>query len=423
MRIEDTSTPVVVLRSPRNTALGVARSLGRLGVPVYAVDSDRLNPVFFSRWSRERILWNIDAAPEAESVAFLKSVAQRIGGRPILIPATDRAAVFVSDCQDALQESFRLPEQPAGLPRALASKRSMYYLAKTHGVPTAETAFPKSRSDVLRLAETMTFPILLKGEHTTEVQDRSGQRMKIVHDRKELLAHYELMENPQRPSIMLQEYIPGGDDTIWMFDGYCNRESECVAAFTGQKLREFPVHFGPTSLGICRTNATVEEITRRFLKAIGYRGIVDMGYRYDARDGTYKLLDVNPRLGATFRLFVAENGLDVARAMYLDLTRQPVPASAGVENRKWMIEDLDLFASAAYFREGSLTLRQWAHSLKGVKECACFALDDPLPAAATVLMDLRPLLALAGKRSRVSRGGGPSIGAAGEEFCKSATPR
>jgi len=52
-----------------------------------------------------------------------------------------------------------------------------------------------------------------------------------------------------------------------------------------------------------------------------------VGYRFDARDGKYKLLDVNPRIGSTFRLFAAQNGLDVARALYLDVTAQPVPCA------------------------------------------------------------------------------------------------
>jgi D-aspartate ligase len=47
------------------------------------------------------------------------------------------------------------------------------------------------------------------------------------------------------------------------------------------------------------------------MQEIGYSGIVDIGYRYDRRDGEYKLLDVNPRVGATFRLFVDSNGMDV----------------------------------------------------------------------------------------------------------------
>ena len=58
------------------------------------------------------------------------------------------------------------------------------------------------------------------------------------------------------------------------------------------------------------------------MKAIGYQGILDIGYRYDRRDGQYKVLDVNPRIGCTFRLFAATNGMDVARALYLDMTGQ-----------------------------------------------------------------------------------------------------
>ena len=61
----------------------------------------------------------------------------------------------------------------------------------------------------------------------------------------------------------------------------------------------------------------------RLMQAVRYRGPLDMGYRFDARDGQYKLLDVNPRIGSTFRLFAAENGLDISRVLYLHLTKKP----------------------------------------------------------------------------------------------------
>ena len=86
----------------------------------------------------------------------------------------------------------------------------------------------------------------------------------------------------------------------------------------------------------------VAALTCRFMRALGYRGILDIGYRYDARDGRYKVLDVNPRLGATFRLFVGDDGMDVVRALYRDLTGQPIPASRACVGRKWLVEDLDL---------------------------------------------------------------------------------
>ncbi len=44
-----------------------------------------------------------------------------------------------------------------------------------------------------------------------------------------------------------------------------------------------------------------------------------------------------------------------------------------------MVEDMDLVSAMRSWRDGDLTLRAWAKSLRGVQETACFALDDPLP--------------------------------------------
>jgi predicted ATP-grasp superfamily ATP-dependent carboligase len=194
-----------------------------------------------------------------------------------------------------------------------------------------------------------------------------------------LLEQYDRMEFPGTPNVMLQEYIPGGPDSIWMFNGYFNADSDYLIGITGRKLRQHPPYTGITTLGVCVTNEAINETTRKFFKALGYQGIVDMGYRYDARDGRYKLLDVNPRLGATFRLFVAPNGMDVVRAMYLDLTGQPVPLSSATNGRKWLLESLDFVSSAVYFYDRRLTLSAWARSFGGVAETAWFAQDDPLP--------------------------------------------
>ena len=151
-----------------------------------------------------------------------------------------------------------------------------------------------------------------------------------------------------------------------------------LVGITGRKLRQTPVYTGATSLGICLPNPEVEATTRRWMRALGYRGILDIGYRYDARDGSYKVLDVNPRVGATFRLFVARNGMDVVRALYLDMTGQPVPEAEPQWGRKWMVEK-DVASALRYRRDGKLTLREWVSSLRGVAELGYFASDDLRP--------------------------------------------
>src|SRR5262249_14113798 len=124
---------------------------------------------------------------------------------------------------------------------------------------------------------------------------------------------------------------------------------------------------------------TVLKTTAQFMRSIGYQGILDIGYRYDRRDGRYKVLDVNPRIGCTFRLFTATDGMDVARVLYLNMTGEPVSPAEAAEGRKWIVEDFDLFSALRSVRDGSLTLKSWLRSLRGVEEAACFALDDPLP--------------------------------------------
>jgi predicted ATP-grasp superfamily ATP-dependent carboligase len=172
-----------------------------------------------------------------------------------------------------------------------------------------------------------------------------------------------------------------------MFDGYFDRNSECLFGLTGKKLRRFPVNTGVTSLGICLRNETVEKTTAEFMKAIGYRGILDIGYRYDRRDGKYKVLDVNPRIGCTFRLFTSANGMDVARALYLNLTAQPVPPAPAVEGRKWIVEDFDLVSSLRSWQSSSLSMKEWLKSFNGICEGAWFAWDDPLPCLMMAVAD------------------------------------
>ena len=395
----DTSTPAVILRCARHGGLGITRSLGRMGVPVYNIDAGPWIPSFVSRYSAGKFIWDAETEAEEDSIRFLESIALRLGKKAVLIPTSDNLATMVAKHGDRLAQSFLFPRMTVDLVDGLCSKKTMYHLARNADIPTAETAFPQSRADVIEYLETARFPIMLKGIFGKRLEELTGKRMFIVRSKEELLELYDKAEDPGDPNLMLQEYIPGGDDTVWMFNGYFDASGDCLIGFTGKKIRQYPIYTGLTCLGICLKNDAVDQLTRRFMKAVGYRGILDIGFRYDARDGQYKVLDVNPRVGATFRLFVGQNGIDVTRALYLDLTGQRVEASPATEGRKWMVEDCDLISCYRYFREGKLSLGEWIRSHKGVEETGIFAIDDPLPA---VWMGMRNISKLFSGR----RGGG-----------------
>jgi predicted ATP-grasp superfamily ATP-dependent carboligase len=211
--------------------------------------------------------------------------------------------------------------------------------------------------------------------------------MFVVETAEELIRLYDELEDPDSPNLMVQEYIPGSDRAVWMFNGYFDRSGKCLAAFTGKKLHQFPVHRGLTCMGVCQGNEAVESTARKLLTAVGYRGAVDIDFLFDERDGSYKVIDINPRVGATFRLFVDADGMDVVRALYLDLTGQPRAASKGIEGRGWMVEDLFLASTLSYCIEGRLPNRDWIRSLRTVRELAYFDRHDPLPLIASGVED------------------------------------
>ena len=368
--------PVVVLRSGHHGGLGIVRSLGRLGVPVYCVDADWWEGAFSSRYCRGRFLLKIESDPPEESIDRLLKIGQKLGGRPLLIPTTDDAAIWVADHAAALESGYLFPRRDASLVRTLCNKALMQDLARRSGVPTAQAVVPRSKADVESFLATAIFPVMVKATGGDSMRLRTGGTKFVVHTPKELLELYAKAEDHRAPNLIIQEFIPGED---WMFDGYFDPNSNCLLGVTAKKIRRFPAYTGVTSLGVCLYNQKVEQTTTEFMKAIGYQGILDIGYRYDRRDGQYKVLDVNPRIGCTFRLFTATNGMDVARALYLDMTGQQVVSGQIAEGRKWVVEDFDLFSAIRSRRDGALKLKDWLRSFRGVEEAACFAFDDPLP--------------------------------------------
>jgi D-aspartate ligase len=374
----DTSTPCVVI-CPGFHGHGAARSLGRLGVKVYGIHALAGSPTAGSKYWRANSYWDLCSASNQESVKWFLRLGGTCKSRPLLIATDDHSARWIDKNADELSQAFRFPIQPDGLTKALSNKKKLYALCKKHFVLTAETVFPQSREEVEEFVKDCAFPVMVKGIETVALQKRTGLRMVIVNSAAELLKAYDDMEDPERPSLMLQEYIPGEMGNSWMFDGYFNEDSECLFGITARKIRQYPAYTGMTSLGICEENPELREIILDFIKAIKFRGILDIGFKYNPFNGRYYLLDPNPRLGASFRLFVDEGGMDVVRAMYLDLTGQAVKQAPVKEGRKWMVEPFDIASSMRYFRDGKLKWMDWVRSFSGVEEAQWFARDDLAP--------------------------------------------
>lgn len=387
----DTSTPAVVLKLDPNVfhhgGLGVIRSLGRLGVPIHAVHEDPLAPAAASRYVRGRWRWNPGAGDPDRITGGLIRLAERIGRPSVLVPTDDAGAIFLAEHGAYLRRWFLFPAPAPDLPRRLADKHRLHLLCRDRGMPTPATASPASADEAHDFARRVGFPLFAKRTRPWHPADGSrGRSTRLLHTPADLAALTRswpraagVHVDGDDPGFLLQEYIPGGPGADWFFHGYCDADSVCRPGFTGVKERSYPAHAGLTSLGRTAENDPLRAELEQLLKDLRYSGLMDLDLRRDARDGSYRLLDFNPRLGAQFRVFEDAGGLDVVRAAYLDLTGQPVPPAGPCRDRRLAVENYDLLAALGYRRRGELHLRTWVRSLRQVDETAWFARDDLAP--------------------------------------------
>jgi predicted ATP-grasp superfamily ATP-dependent carboligase len=379
----DTSVAALVLNFGayplHQSSLGIIRSLGRARIPVFAVQQNPFIPSGASRYLTGKFLWRTDAR---DSGRFLEGMARigKILDRPtILVPADDLSAILIAEHADELPSQFIFARPSATLPRTLANKRCLYELCHRLGIACPHTDFVYSRDELLDLATHIQFPVVVK---VTEawIRPKNIKSTVIVSGRRELIDYYDhFWRQAPTTTLMIQKMIPTDSSEDWFVHGYCDGRSNPVAVFTGVKLRSYPAFAGQTALGRSVRNDALREQAIKLFSAIGYSGIMDLDYRFDRRDGSYNLLDFNPRIGAQFRLFETQDGIDVVRALHLDLTGRGVKVGPQIDGRSFVLEIQDLLARLSYYRSGDRSVKDRSALPRGGTERAWWASDDPLP--------------------------------------------
>jgi D-aspartate ligase len=378
----DSTVPVLLLKLSHNVmqhgALGVIRSLGRVGVPVFATVEDRFAPAAMSRYLSGAFV--PDSTPGEHPLARIRQIGELLNRPTILVPTDDRSAIFIAEHAAVLAEWFLFPRVERDLPRRLANKKDLFGLCRAAGVPCPETTVPCCMEDVYAFIERASFPVVIKAPEPHRLP-KGALSVRIAKTPKELISLYQTTQALGIHDLILQEYIPETCGEDWILHAYANPRTDCWVAFTGRKLRSYPPFAGFTTLGVSEPNEPLWQQTQMLLRAVSYAGIIDLDYRLDKRDGRYKLLDFNPRLGANFRMFTDRDGLDVVRAEHLDLTGRTVRQARGIAKRTFVVEPYDVLAAVAYKRRGALTFRAWRQSLgvRKQREVAWFSVDDPVP--------------------------------------------
>jgi D-aspartate ligase len=359
-------------------SLAMARSLGRKGIPVWFVTHD--HPIAsYSRYVVRRGTW---PGPDAKSAAqwLVDFAAHHRLDRWVLFPGGDAEARLVAQRHDLLGEAFVLTTPPWSVARFALDKRLTHQHADAVGVYSPWSAFPIDRNEVAEIA--CPFPAILKPTVQAGRNRFTTAKAWRVNDRAALLARYdEAAAIVGRDAIMVQEFIPGGGEAQFSYAGVWDR-GKPVASLVARRTRQYPVDFGFTSTFVETVEQPdVEAQAFRFLADLRFSGLVEIEFKFDARDGRIKLLDVNPRAWTWIGLGAAA-GVDFPAIQFALATGDTVPRLRGAAGFAWAHVSRDVASAGRSVIAGSLAPLDYLRSLRRPTTYAAFAADDPWPAVA-----------------------------------------
>lgn len=370
--------------------LGVVRSLGRRGIPVWVM-CDTHTLAAYSRYACNSIPW--PEGDEARQTAFLIHLAQNLGlAGWTLFPTGDETTTLIARNHNQLSDYFRLTCLTWNVIRKLTDKRQLYQLSAQIGIPHPWTFYPHSRDDLVQLE--CNFPVILKPAERIGFNPFVREKAWKVSNTDELLRRYEEACRYMPPDqVLIQEWIPGGGEDQFSYAALY-QDGRPLAEVSVKRTRQYPQDFGRFSTFVeSIEQPELEAYARQLLVALNFTGLIELEFKRDPRNNLFKLLDANPRVWGWHTLG-NRAGIDFSYLQWQLANGGQVSVLRGQVGVKWVRMLFDLMVAIKDIRSGKQTPWQYLASLRGPIEFAIFALDDPLPG----FVELPLLLRLAFKR-------------------------
>ena len=367
----------IVIGLDSMTGLQSARILAKRGVPVIAFGEDPNHPCCRTNACEQIIFGDIGY----ETIRTLETLGQSLAQKAVLFPCSDRSVLLLSQHRQKLQAWYHIALPPHEIVEMLMDKVSFYTYAQEAGLAIPGTFFLRNRGDAEHAAEKLTYPCIVKPPMKTPTWEKNTKaKVYKVESAAELLALYDRCSK-WAELLMAQEWIEGPDSTLYSCNCYFSAASEPLVTFIARKLRQWPPETGTSCLGEEVRNDVVLEESLRLFHSVGYHGLGYVEMKQDTRTGKHYIIE--PNIGRpTGRSAISEaGGVELLYTKYCALVGRPLPPNRQQQYKgvKWIYFRRDLQSAFAYWRQGKLTLKDWAASWRGKKVDALFSRSDPAP--------------------------------------------
>lgn len=294
----------------------------------YLIGKDRLAFTKFSNIlhvSYEPNIW--------DKKVFLKILndfaKEHVGKKIVLISTNETYAEFISGNKDKISEQFVYNYPSVDIIKSLTNKEKFY---KTY--QNSNLLFPKTiYYDCVRGKnefKDLTYPVVIKPANVVaynHIKFADKHKIYKINTREELLYTIETIKNDgYKDKLIIQEFIPGDDSHLFDAVVYVNQHGKVeFMSFAQIGLQERTKSMvGNAAVlinGFNTTKGNVEKQAKeikKFMETIHYQGFAEIDMKYDARDNTFKVLEINARQGRC-SYYVAALGKNLVKVLVDDV--------------------------------------------------------------------------------------------------------
>lgn len=372
---------VLVTDGHSRAAVQIVRSLGKKGINTFAGETYALNPTFFSKYVKKRLVY---PRPDIHPIDFIETVYEFAIKNKVemILPVVDDCTLLLSKFRRKFEPKISIPVAEYSKLIVGRDKARTIELAKELKIPHPKTIIDEKANWNFIINE-IGFPLILKPKES------SGTRgIVFVEDERSLReSFFEVKRNYGTPII--QEFIPYGG--AYGVEVLFNK-GKVRGKFVHKRLREYPVSGGPSTLRESIVYPEIENYAIRMLEYLNWHGPAMVEFRVDARNGEPKLMEINPRYWGSIRLAIFA-GVDFPFLHYC-MTKngdvEPVVEyKLGVKAR-WF-----LFGDLLWFLSQKNKMQIAPDFFKMIDENMTYDMiskSDPLPAFGAILESIKYMI-------------------------------
>lgn len=295
----------------------------------YLIGKDRLAFTKFSNILHVEYvenLWDVETFLKTLNAFANKHKEKKI----ILISTNETYAEYISANKEKLNKQFVYNYPSVAVIKSLTNKETFYKTYEKSCLKFPKTIYYDCSKE--ENVPKMTYPIVLKPANVVMYNHLKFEGKNKIY---KLKTHEEVKETIKciqkggyTDKLILQEFIPGDDSNLFDSVVYVNTKGKVeFISFAQIGLQERTKSMvGNAAVLINGFNTTKGDVNtqveniKNFMESIGYTGFAEVDMKYDIRDNTFKVLEINARQGRC-SYYVTPLGKNLVQVLVDDLLK------------------------------------------------------------------------------------------------------